>query len=66
MKRRLAGQHEDEELTQLATRIPFRTARRLKEFCVQNELRMQTVVRDALAEKLAHARRRVRRQRSRG
>jgi len=49
----------------LATRIPLRTARRLKEFCVQNEVRVQTVVREALAEKLAHARRRVRRQRLR-
>jgi len=62
--RRFAGQ-QNEELTQLATRIPLRTARRLKEFCVQNEVRVQTVVREALAEKLAHARRRVRRQRLR-
>ena len=62
MKRRLAGQDEDEELTQLATRIPFRTARRLKE---RNEVRVQTFVRSALAEKLAHMRRRARRQRLR-
>ena len=65
MKMRLARQREDEELAQLATRIPLRTARRLKEFCVRNEVRMQTVVRTALAEKLAHARRRAHRQRSR-
>jgi len=64
MKMRLARQREDEELAQLATRIPLRTARRLKEFCVRNEVRMQTFVRTALAEKLAHARRRARRQRS--
>ena len=65
MKRRLAGQDEDEELTQLATRIPFRTARRLKEFCVRNEVRVQTFVRSALAEKLAHMRHGARRQRLR-
>jgi len=44
MKMRLARQREDEELAQLATRIPLRTARRLKEFCVRNEVRMQTFV----------------------
>ena len=65
MKMRLARQREDEELAQLATRIPLRTARRLKEFCVRNEVRMQTFVRTALAEKLAHARRRAHRQHSR-
>ena len=61
----LASRHDDEELTQLATRIPLRTARRLKAFCVQNEVRVQTFVRSALAEKLARARRKARRQRSR-
>jgi hypothetical protein len=61
----LVTRREDEELTQLATRIPLRTARRLKAFCVQNEVRVQTFVRSALAEKLAHARARARRQRSR-
>jgi hypothetical protein len=60
-----ARQHEDEELAQLTTRIPLRTARRLKEFCVRNEVRVQTFVGSALAEKLTHARRRAHRQRSR-
>ena len=55
----------EEELVQLATRIPRRIARRLKEFCVRNDVRMQTFVRSALAEKLAHMRRRARRQRLR-
>ena len=61
----VAAQHKGEELTQLATRIPLRTARRLKEFCVRNDVRMQSFVRSALAEKLGHARGRARRQRSR-
>jgi len=55
----------DEELVQLATRIPRRIARRLKEFCVRNDLRMQNFVRTALAEKLARARSSARSQRSR-
>jgi hypothetical protein len=59
------AQREDEELTQLATRIPLRTARRLKEFCVRQEIPVQSFVRRALAEKLAHARRRAHRQRAR-
>ena len=58
--------HHDEELVQLATRIPLRTARRLKEFCMRNEVYVQSFVRRALAEKLAHMRRSARRQRSRG
>jgi hypothetical protein len=57
MKTILAA-HEGEELVQLATRIPLRTARRLKEFCVQNDVRMQSFVRHALAERLTRARRR--------
>src|SRR3989442_1619677 len=57
--------HHDEELVQLATRIPLRTARRLKEFCMRNEVYVQSFVRRALAEKLAHMRRSARRQRSR-
>ena len=61
---RLVAQH-DEELVQLATRIPRRIARRLKEFCVRNDVRMQSFVRSALAEKLAHSRRSARTQRSR-
>jgi hypothetical protein len=62
---RLVRQHDDEELVQLATRIPLRTARRLKEFCVGNEVQVQSFVRSALAEHLARARRSARRQRSR-
>jgi hypothetical protein len=56
----------DEELVQLATRIPRRIARRLKEFCVRNDLRMQSFVRTALAEKLARSRSSARHQRSHG
>jgi len=48
--------YDDEELVQLATRIPRRIARSLKEFCVRNDVRMQNFVRSALAEKLARAR----------
>ena len=48
--------YEDDELVQLATRIPRRVARRLKEFCVRNDVRMQNFVRTALAEKLARSR----------
>jgi len=54
----------DEELVQLATRIPRRIARRLKEFCVRNDVRMQTFVRTALSEKLARSRGTARQQRS--
>jgi hypothetical protein len=49
--------YNEEDLVQLATRIPRRTARALKEFCVRNDLRMQSFVRSALAEKLARERR---------
>jgi hypothetical protein len=49
--------YDEEDLVQLATRIPRRVARTLKEFCVRNDVRMQTFVRSALAEKLARARR---------
>ena len=52
---RLVAQH-DEELVQLATRIPRRIARRLKEFCVRNDVRLQNFVRIALADKLARER----------
>ena len=55
---------DDEDLVQLATRIPRQIARRLKEFCVRNDVRMQTFVRTALAEKLARARGTARQQRS--
>lgn len=55
----------NEELVQLATRIPRRIARRLKEFCVRNDVRMQSFVRTALAEKLARSRAGTRSQRSR-
>jgi hypothetical protein len=54
----------DEELVQLATRIPRRIARRLKEFCVRNDVRMQAFVRTALTEKLARSRSSARSQRS--
>jgi hypothetical protein len=60
---KLAVDH-NEELVQLATRIPRRIARRLKEFCVRNDVRMQTFVRTALSEKLARSRSGLRRQRS--
>jgi hypothetical protein len=62
---RLVLQHSDEELVQLATRIPRDIARRLKEFCVRKDMRMQNFVRSALVEKLTHSRRNARRQRSR-
>ena len=60
---KLAVEH-NEELVQLATRIPRRIARRLKEFCVRNDVRMQTFVRTALSEKLARSRSGSRHQRS--
>jgi hypothetical protein len=47
---------QDTEFVQLATRIPRRLVRRLKEFCVRNEISMQTFVRAALHEKLARGR----------
>ena len=56
--------YTDEELVQLATRIPRRIARRLKEFCVRHDVRMQTFVRSALSEKLARSRRLGRQPRS--
>jgi hypothetical protein len=46
----------DEQLVQLATRIPRRVARRLKEFCVRHDIRMQSFVQTALTEKLGRAR----------
>ncbi len=49
--------YDEEDLVQLATRIPRRVARSLKEFCVRNDVRMQTFVRSALAEKLDRSRR---------
>ena len=48
--------YDEEHLVQLATRIPRRIARDLKEFCVRNDVRMQAFVRAALAEKLGRAR----------
>lgn len=47
---------DDHQLVQLATRIPRRVARTLKEYCVSHDVRMQTFVRAALAEKLARNR----------
>ena len=52
--------YDEEDLVQLATRIPRRVARSLKEFCVRNDVRMQSFVRSALAEKLDRARRSTR------
>jgi hypothetical protein len=49
--------YDEEDLVQLATRIPRRVARSLKEFCVRNDVRMQSFVRSALAEKLERSRR---------
>ncbi len=49
--------YDEEDLVQLATRIPRRVARELKEFCVRNDLRLQNFVRTALAEKLTRMRR---------
>jgi hypothetical protein len=46
----------DEQLVQLATRIPRRVVRQLKEYCVRHDVRMQSFVRSALVEKLARAR----------
>lgn len=54
----------EEELVQLATRIPRRVVRRLKEFCVRNDMRMQSFVRSALSEKLARHRGGVRQRAS--
>ena len=48
--------YDEEHLVQLATRIPRRIARDLKEFCVRNDVRMQSFVRSALIEKLARSR----------
>jgi len=45
--------YNEEDLVQLATRIPRRVARELKEFCVRNDVRLQSFVRTALAEKLS-------------
>ena len=49
--------YDEQNLVQLATRIPQRVARTLKEYCVRNDVRMQSFVRNALVEKLARARR---------
>ena len=54
---------DDQQLVQLATRIPRRVARTLKEYCVRHDVRMQNFVRNALAEKLARARGSTRRPR---
>ena len=52
--------YDEEDLVQLATRIPRRVARNLKEYCVRNDVRMQSFVRTALAEKLERDRRSAR------
>jgi hypothetical protein len=56
--------YDEQQLVQLATRIPRSVVRRLKEFCVRHDVRMQAFVRDALAEKLGRDRRPAARQRS--
>jgi len=56
----------DQELVQLATRIPRRVARRLKEFCVRNDVRLQNFVRTALAEKLTRERGSLKQRRQAG
>ena len=48
--------YDEESLVQLATRIPRRIARDLKEFCVRNDVRMQSFIRAALAERLTKSR----------
>ena len=47
--------YDEQDLVQLATRIPRRIARTLKEYCVRNDVRMQEFVRSALAEKLSRS-----------
>ena len=49
--------YDEQDLVQLATRIPQHVARTLKEYCVRHDVRMQSFVRTALAEKLAKTRR---------
>ena len=44
---------DEEHLVQLATRIPQRIVRGLKEYCVRHEVPMQVFVRTALLEKLS-------------
>ncbi len=47
--------YDEQDLVQLATRIPRHIARTLKEHCVRTDVKMQAFVRSALAEKLARA-----------
>ena len=47
---------DQEIMVQLATRVPRRIARDVKQFCVRNDLRLQSFVRTALTEKLARGR----------
>lgn len=47
---------DEEQLVQLATRVPRRLVRQLKEYCVRHDLRMQGFVRAALSEKLIRSR----------
>ena len=58
--------YDEESLVQLATRIPRRIARDLKEFCVRNDVRMQSFIRTALAERLSKSRGMDPRSRRRG
>ena len=47
---------DEEQLVQLATRVPRRIVRQLKEHCVRHDVRMQSFVRTALSEKLTRSR----------
>jgi hypothetical protein len=47
---------DEEQLVQLATRVPRRIVRQLKEYSVRNDVRMQSFVRSALSEKLTRSR----------
>jgi hypothetical protein len=53
---------DQEIMVQLATRVPRRIARDVKQYCVRNDLRLQSFVRTALTEKLARGRAGARRR----
>jgi hypothetical protein len=47
---------DQEIMVQLATRVPRHIARNVKQYCVRNDVRLQSFVRTALTEKLARGR----------
>ena len=49
-------------MVQLATRVPRRIARNVKQYCVRNDIRLQSFVRTALTEKLARGQASIRRR----